>query len=237
MNSFPDLSAIVATAADFLAAGGPSIWVIAALSVITVALILWKTWDLIWLGAWSGGRHVNRALELWRAHQDGEAKALLSGRRTVRAKLVIAAMEAEQHSHLDREAGKEEAVRVAKLLLARAGGGLRPLDLIATIAPLLGLLGTVLGMISAFQALQDSGARADPAMLAGGIWEALLTTAAGMAVAIPASIALTWFESIIDRLRLEMEDAGTRVFQRGSAPEPVHLATTDSAAPRRFSAE
>jgi biopolymer transport protein ExbB len=64
------------------------------------------------------------------------------------------------------------------------------LELISTIAPLLGLLGTVLGMIAAFQALQESGSRADPAILAGGIWEALLTTAAGMAVAIPASITL-----------------------------------------------
>ena len=89
-----------------------------------------------------------------------------------------------------------------------------PLELIATIAPLLGLLGTVLGMIAAFQALQAAGSRADPAILAGGIWEALLTTAAGMAVAIPASMALTWFESVVDRLRLEMEDFATRIFLR-----------------------
>ena len=51
-------------------------------------------------------------------------------------------------------------------------------------------------MIAAFQALQEAGAQADPATLAGGIWEALLTTAMGMAVAIPASMALTWFDSI-----------------------------------------
>jgi hypothetical protein len=84
--------------------------------------------------------------------------------------------------------------------LLQARSGLRALELASTIGLLLGLLGTVTGMIAAFQALQEAGARADPATLAGGIWEALLTTAAGMAVAIPAQIALAWFEGVVDRL-------------------------------------
>ena len=66
-------------------------------------------------------------------------------------------------------------------------------------------------MIESFQSLQAAGVRADTATLAGGIWEALLTTAAGMAVAIPAQIALVWFESLVDRLRHDMEDAATQV--------------------------
>jgi biopolymer transport protein ExbB len=49
-------------------------------------------------------------------------------------------------------------------------------------------------------------------VLAGGIWEALLTTAAGMAVAIPASAALTWFESVADHVQADIEDAATRIF-------------------------
>jgi biopolymer transport protein ExbB len=96
----------------------------------------------------------------------------------------------------------------------QARAGLRGLELASTIAPLLGLLGTVTGMIAAFQALQEAGSRADPALLAGGIWEALLTTAAGMAVAIPAQVALTWFDGVIDRQRHEMEDAATRILHR-----------------------
>jgi biopolymer transport protein ExbB len=72
-------------------------------------------------------------------------------------------------------------------------------------------------MIAAFQALQDAGGQTDPATLAGGIWEALLTTAAGMAVAIPAAAALTWFDSIADRVQAEMEDDATRIFTRGGA--------------------
>ena len=77
----------------------------------------------------------------------------------------------------------------------------RTLELIGLIAPLLGLLGTILGMITAFKALQSSGAQADPAVLAGGIWEALLTTAFGLAVAIPAIVAFNLSENRIDRLR------------------------------------
>ncbi|MCI4661012.1 MAG: MotA/TolQ/ExbB proton channel family protein [Neomegalonema sp.] len=109
-------------------------------------------------------------------------------------------------------ARREEAERVAKLELAQMRLGLRGLELIVTTAPLLGLLGTVLGMIEAFQVLQDAGARADPSDLAGGIWEALLTTAAGMAVAIPAGLALGWSESVVEGARLRLEDAAARFF-------------------------
>ncbi|WP_415402151.1 MotA/TolQ/ExbB proton channel family protein [Tateyamaria sp. SN3-11] len=152
-----------------------------------------------------------------------DAQALLAGRRSIRASLVLSAMTAHRDPTLDQPGAEAETGRVAKALLTKARAGLRPLELIATIAPLLGLLGTVLGMIAAFQALQDAGSRADPATLAGGIWEALLTTAAGMAVAIPASMALTWFESVADRLRHELEDAATRIFLRPVAkdtPQP-----------------
>ncbi|MFN3722288.1 MAG: MotA/TolQ/ExbB proton channel family protein, partial [Paracoccaceae bacterium] len=117
-----------------------------------------------------------------------------------------------------------ETARVARSLLARARAGLRGLELAATIGPLLGLLGTVTGMIAAFQALQEAGSRADPAALAGGIWEALLTTAAGMAVAIPASIALAWFDSVVDALRHDMEDAATRILHGARAVPPLKSA-------------
>jgi len=107
--------------------------------------------------------------------------------------------------------------RIARRDLAEARRGLGALDLIAVIAPLMGLLGTVLGMIVAFQTLQEAGARADPAALAGGIWEALLTTAAGMGVAIPAALAEGWFEGAISRAEAEMEDLATRIFVAAAA--------------------
>lgn len=204
---------------DLLLRGGPVIWAIAALSVLTLALILWKLYRLSSLGAWSGGRVTAEAITLWQAGDRRGALARLAPRRSVRARLARAAMTAHGDADLTDNAAREEVGRIARALLSELRAGLRPLDLIVTIAPLLGLLGTVLGMIAAFQALQEAGAQSDPATLAGGIWEALLTTAAGMAVAIPASMALTWFDSIADRLQAEMEDDATRIFTRGG-PRP-----------------
>jgi len=202
------------TVLEFIRLGGPAIWAISALSMIALALVLWKAWRLMLMGAWSGGRRARKAVALWSDGDQDAALSLVRNRKTCRAVLIHTAMTARQDITLDDDAAKAETGRVARNLIARARDGLRPLELIATIAPLLGLLGTVLGMIAAFQALQEAGSRADPATLAGGIWEALLTTAAGMAVAIPAAMALTWFESVVDRLRLEMEDAATRIFLR-----------------------
>ena len=198
---------------DLLVQGGPIIWIIAALSVLTVALILWKIWQLWSMGAWSHGAVTDAAIRDWVGGRAESAHSTLSERSSLRAQLALAAMTAKQT--LPIEAAREETARVAKRLLHEARSGLRALDLIATIAPLLGLLGTVLGMIAAFQALQTTGARADAAVLAGGIWEALLTTAAGMAVAIPASMALTWFDSVIETVQTDMEDAATRIFIQG----------------------
>lgn len=207
-----------AKALAFLRDGGPSIWAIAALSVITLALILWKIWRLALIGAWSRGKAAGAVAAFERGDR-AAALAIVQNRIGVRSKVVTAALNAA--AALPEDRAREETARVAKLHLASAATGLGALELIATIAPLLGLLGTVLGMIAAFQALQAAGSKADPALLAGGIWEALLTTAAGMAVAIPASAALTWFEAVISRIRRDIEDSATRIFV---ARQPDQLA-------------
>lgn len=213
----------VQKALDFIVLGGPAIWAISALSVATVALILWKVWNLLVLGAWSGGGVARLATTNWQIGKREEAIVTLQARRTCRAVVCHSAMTSQLSDGYDQQSAHAETTRVAAGQLAQARAGLRALELIATIAPLLGLLGTVLGMIAAFQALQEAGSRADPSLLAGGIWEALLTTAAGMGVAIPASVALTWFESVVDRLQREMEDLSTRIFlpQQRSAQYPI----------------
>ncbi|MHA6324356.1 MotA/TolQ/ExbB proton channel family protein [Roseivivax sp. CAU 1753] len=192
----------------FLDRGGPALWVIAGLSVVTLAIILWKTWALVRMGAWRRGP-AERAVTLWEENRHDAAVAALAGRSGLRARVLRATIHAARTR--PAEAAREETLRMARAILMEAGTGLRALDLIATIAPLVGLLGTVLGMIDAFQALQETGARADPAALAGGIWEALLTTAAGMAVAIPASVALSWFDSVTDRVAHDLDDLASRI--------------------------
>jgi biopolymer transport protein ExbB len=85
------------------------------------------------------------------------------------------------------------------------------LELIGSLAPLLGLLGTVIGMIEAFQAMQAAGVNVDPSVLSGGIWKALLTTAIGLAVAIPAIIIHNWLGRRVDNHVADVGDRVTRV--------------------------
>lgn len=80
------------------------------------------------------------------------------------------------------------------------------LAIIGNVAPLLGLLGTVTGMIKVFMGIQNMQGQVNPSALAGGIWEALITTAAGLIVAIPTIIAYHFFEDRIDDMAGELKD-------------------------------
>ncbi|OPX21769.1 MAG: hypothetical protein B1H03_05960 [Planctomycetales bacterium 4484_113] len=88
--------------------------------------------------------------------------------------------------------------------LQAAEHGLTTLSIIAQTAPLLGLLGTISGLIRAFIKIQQYTGAVNPSLLAGGIWEALLTTAAGLTVAIPVLIAHDYFASRIVRYEREL---------------------------------
>ena len=88
---------------------------------------------------------------------------------------------------------------------------MRLLEVIAGAAPLLGLLGTVLGMIEAFKQLEMAGSQIDPSVLSGGIWQALLTTAAGLIVALPALIAWHHFDRGLENARIAMNALLARI--------------------------
>ncbi|MBI2871297.1 MAG: MotA/TolQ/ExbB proton channel family protein [Candidatus Omnitrophica bacterium] len=121
---------------------------------------------------------------------------------------------------LDREKGKaqiRESIEDAALFeVPRLERNLNLLATIAHISPLLGLLGTVTGMIRAFQVLQEKAgglAPINPADLAGGIWEALITTAAGLLVAIPTYVAYNYLVSRVNGFVLDMERSATQLVQ------------------------
>lgn len=97
---------------------------------------------------------------------------------------------------------------------------LAPLGTIAAVAPLLGLLGTVIGMIKVFGALMLQGA-GNPGVLAGGISEALITTAAGLTVAIPAMVVHRYFERRVDSLVVTMEDQAGRLVDAIHGQRPM----------------
>ena len=130
-----------------------------------------------------------------------EAKKILNNILHPASKIVLVMLDSKNLSEEDTEdqisVEGEKELRNLEFLL-------KPLEVISNIAPLLGLLGTVIGMINAFSKLENAGSRVDPAILAGGIWEALLTTAFGLIVAIPALAAFYWLDGRVDKTREEM---------------------------------
>ena len=195
---------------DALSVGGPALWVIFGISIVLVTVGLWKFWHLIKLGAWNK-KQADEILKLW---LEKKVEPDDANQQNIRAKILGQTILAISDKNYSNEMVREECVRLANNDLNEARRGLRIIDLIVTIAPLVGLLGTVLGMIEAFQALQDSGAQADPSALAGGIWEALLTTAAGMGIAIPASILLSWYDSVVENVQADIENLATQAILR-----------------------
>ncbi|WP_283427766.1 MotA/TolQ/ExbB proton channel family protein [Shimia sagamensis] len=108
---------------------------------------------------------------------------------------------------------------LAQREVTRLFTGIRLLELIGMVAPLLGLLGTVLGMIQSFRSLELAEGAANASILAGGIWQALLTTAAGLVVAIPALAEAAWLTARAEAETQEIETvlAGVRL---ASNPKP-----------------
>ena len=96
-------------------------------------------------------------------------------------------------------------------LVSKMERSLRGLATVAALAPLLGLLGTVIGMIRAFMVIEGQGATVSPALLAGGIWEALLTTAAGLTVAIPCLLFHNLFQGRIEQMEGELSRLATEL--------------------------
>ena len=114
------------------------------------------------------------------------------------------------NKHHGREMMKSSIEETGRQVVHQLERFLNPLGTIASIAPLLGLLGTVVGMIKVFAAIMIHGV-GDPGILAGGISEALLTTAAGLTVAIPSLIFHRYFERLVDEYVLNMEEEALKM--------------------------
>lgn len=204
----------------FLSVGGPVVAVLLLISVTSAALVIFKLWQFVLAGV---GRHriAGKALAHWVAGGHRIALEDLAGGRGGVARLVWQAMATVRDSSRNDADAVSERLRVeAAAYLSRLRSGFRALDAIAQVSPLVGLFGTVLGMIQAFQKLQEAGNSVDPSLLAGGIWVALLTTAVGLAVAMPTSLFLTWFESRVAREAEMLERALTIILNPAPLARP-----------------
>lgn len=179
-----------------LGTGGPIIALLAVLSLFSLALIAVKTIRLS--SVTSGAAMRDQALADWAKGQRETAQQAVAAGKAPADRVCAYAMQ----SLADGFKGPAliaELTRRGNEEFAAMNAMIRLLELIAMISPLLGLLGTVTGMIQSFQELELAEGSANASVLAGGIWQALLTTAAGLVVAIPAAVGASLLSGRAER--------------------------------------
>ena len=183
--------------------GGFMMYPLVLCSLIALGVMIAKFWTL-----WAAHKDTAKVLaevdELARAGDIDGAMAAAGSKRGPASAILMAGLRRIK----GREVGEgeiEQAVStVGTIELSFLERGLVVLATIANVAPLMGFLGTVAGMILAFASIEAAGS-VDPALVAGGIKVALLTTASGLAIAIPVNIGYNFFVTRIDKLIVDME--------------------------------
>lgn len=217
---------------DFLEAGGPVVAILLLMSLAALAIVVVKLLQFRWLRV--SDRHAaHRAVELWQAGRPEQAVILADRSPNPVAQALARALRGQRRG-LPEVKVREEVLRYGGDVLEDLRSWFRPLEVIASLAPLLGLFGTVLGMIEAFRQMEQAGSQVNPAILSGGIWEALLTTAVGLAVAIPVVAVLNWLERRVDRLAHQMDSVVTRLFTEDLSDDAIEPDQERGHAPARF---
>ena len=198
---------------QWLALGGPVVAILLVLSVIALAVILLKLYQFARAGT-TVSEAVDRAVDAFREQRLGDMERMLRQERGLAVDIVAGTVSALRAPSVSGAAVREDVTRLAADHLATLRQHFRTLEVIASLAPLLGLFGTVLGMIEAFRELEAAGNRVDPSLLSGGIWEALLTTAVGLAVAIPTVAVLNLLEQRVDNFAHQLDSLISRLFTK-----------------------
>lgn len=181
-------------------------WPLGLCLLVGILVIIWKFFD-IFRKAGSTRRILRDVDELLSQHQIKEALEVTRESNSPAANILHAGLE-RQDEGTDRVM---KAIENQGLIeLSKLESGLVVLATLTNVAPLLGFLGTVMGMIAAFQAIELAG-EVDATTVASGIKIALTTTAAGLAIAIPVSIAHNYFVSRIDNLVIDMEESAQKM--------------------------
>ncbi|MCP5021849.1 MAG: MotA/TolQ/ExbB proton channel family protein [bacterium] len=182
--------------------GGPLMIPIALCSIIALAFMV-ERWTNLRASAIGSRRFASDLTTIFQKEGADTAIQLCESSKTPLSRILQASISRRSEPFLEMEKVVEDT---GTREVERLSAGLRPLVVVAMIAPLLGLLGTVWGMIGAFTNIAVQDGLGKPEMLAGGISQALITTAAGLAVAIPTQAAYYYFRSRIDRFARLAED-------------------------------
>jgi biopolymer transport protein ExbB len=181
-------------------------WPLGACLLLGILVIIWKFFDLT-LKAAKTRKVLAQVNELLAERKITEALNLCRESDSPAGKILYAGLDR-------RDEGTERVMKAIEnqglLELSKLEKGLVILATLMNVAPLLGFLGTVIGMIIAFQSIEVAG-EVEATLVAGGIKIALLTTAAGLTIAIPVSIAHNYFVSRIDALVIDMEESAQKM--------------------------
>ncbi|MGD8363215.1 MAG: MotA/TolQ/ExbB proton channel family protein [Gemmatimonadota bacterium] len=189
--------------------GGAMMYPLVLCSLIALGVIIAKFWTL-----WVAHRHTRRVLvnveEAARAGNLEQAMEIASDTPGPTAAILLAGLRRIRRVTVAEGEVDQAVTTTGAIELSFLERGLVVLATVANVAPLMGFLGTVAGMILAFASIEAAG-DVDPALVAGGIKVALLTTATGLAIAIPVNIAYNYFVTRIDSLILDMEQGTQQI--------------------------
>lgn len=204
---------------ELMSAGGWLMFPILACSVIAMAVVMERLWALRRRRVMPPG--LVAGIQEW--HRQGQltAERLVQVRdASPLGRILTAGLANRMYS---REVMKGAIQDTGRQVVAELERYIDALGTLASVTPLLGLLGTVIGMIEVFGVIMDAGV-GNPGLLAGGISKALITTAAGLAVAIPTLMFHRYFNSKVDKLTIGMEEQAlelVEVIQGERAEEDV----------------
>jgi len=189
--------------------GGWMMYPLVLCSLIALGVIIAKAWTL-YQAHHGTARVLQDVAEKAMAGHTDEAMAIAAETPGPAAAILLVGLRRIGHKTLVQGEIEKAVATTGAIELGFLERGLVILATIANVAPLMGFLGTVAGMILAFGAIERAG-DVDPSLVAGGIKVALLTTAAGLIIAIPVNIAYNFFVTRIDRLIMDMEHGAQEV--------------------------
>ena len=190
--------------------GGWVMYVIVMLSIYLLSIILFKAYQFISAEVFNT-QFIDRVMVHVKRGELTDASHLLAKEKGPLARIMRVSIESVMNREITMKSRESEISRVGAGELRYLESHLRGLEMASSIGPLLGLLGTVIGMVKAFAKLAESGSRVDPSMLAGGIWQALIATVGGLCVAVPAMASYYLLDSLIERVRATMRDVTVQI--------------------------
>lgn len=193
---------------EIVKAGGPVMMPIILASIIAAAIFLERLWTLQQRRVLPA--ELTEKVWKWVERREIQDKHIVALQQNSPLGKILAAGLANRHR--DRAIIKEAIEDTGRHVVHELERFIGALGTIASVSPLLGLLGTVVGMIRTFNAIQTEGV-GDPAALGGGIAEALITTAAGLTVAIPALLGYKYLRGRVASLVIQMEKESIKLVQ------------------------